>query len=72
MDEGGVFGQETVPRMNRIAFEVLCRLHDGLDVEVAVEGVGPDDFMRHVCESDGQRQAVFAAVDDGRFDAKVA
>ena len=72
MDEGGVLGQETVPRMDRIAFEVLRRLHDSLDVEVAVEGVGSDDFMRHVCKSNGQRQAVFAAVDDGRFNAEVA
>ena len=39
--------------MNRIAFEVLRRLHDSLDVEVTVKGVGSDDFMRHVCKSDG-------------------
>ena len=39
MDEGGVLGQETVPRVNRIAFEVLRRLHDSLDVEVAVKGL---------------------------------
>ena len=57
--------------MNRIALKVLGRLHHGFDVEVAVQWVGPHDLIGHVRKAHWERQTVFAAVDDGRLNAKV-
>ncbi len=63
LGEGGIFGEETVTRMDRVDACFLRRLQDGFDVEVGLGRGRRPDLDRLVGELDGEHVAVGGGMD---------